>query len=199
MPINVFRERKGSKDGSESIELKCVPVWIDNLYNYNWCIYLDVPEYDGSASEENYEHTNDNNGWNPSGQQMPVVNNLLAGEKEKRAEFFDKLYLGFWTGKELNEYLTPFPIIDYITVTGERTYHITDMSLRLTRGYNNAEQLYTLDETVKYTFSFLADDIPNPRALFYIKGQRYLCEKITATFTENGMSQLLKGVFYKVK
>ncbi|MBR2637515.1 MAG: hypothetical protein IKD40_01545 [Bacteroidaceae bacterium] len=92
----------------------------------------------------------------------------------------------------------PCPIIDYITVVGERTYHIKDMSLRLTNGYNK-QQFYTLEENVKYTFSFLADDIPNPRALFYIKGQRFLCEKITATFTENGMSQLLKGVFYKVR
>ncbi len=30
--------------------------------------------------------------------------------------------------------------------------------------------------------------------------KRYICEKITATFhTENGMSQLLKGIFYPVK
>ena len=129
---------------------------------------------------------------------MPVVNNLLAGERERKTEFFDKIYLGFWTGNALTTYLMPCPIIDYITVVGERTYHIKDMSLRLTNGYNK-QQFYTLEENVKYTFSFLADDIPNPRALFYIKGQRYLCEKITATFTENGMSQLLKGVFYKVR
>lgn len=198
MPINVFRERKSRNENGETIELKCVPVWLDNVEGYNWGIYLDLPEFDASASEENYERTNDNNGWNPSGQQVPVVNNLLAGERERKTEFFDKIYLGFWTGNALTTYLMPCPIIDYITVVGERTYHIKDMSLRLTNGYNK-QQFYTLEENVKYTFSFLADDIPNPRALFYIKGQRYLCEKITATFTENGMSQLLKGVFYKVK
>lgn len=198
MPINVFRERKICKEDGETIELKCVPVWLDNVEGYNWCIFLNLPEYDETASEENYERTNDNNGWNPSGQQMKVVNNLLVGEQQKQAEYFDKLYLGFWTGNALTTYLMPCPIIDYITVTGERTYHIKNMSLRLTNGYNK-EQFYTIDESVKYTFSFLADDIPNPRALFFIKGQKYLCEKITATFTENGMSQLLKGVFYKVK
>ncbi len=194
----MFSERKSSNENGETIELKCVPVWLDNVEGYNWSIYLDQPEFDASASEENYERTNDNNGWNPSGQQMPVVNNLLAGERERKTEFFDKIYLGFWTGNALTTYLMPCPIIDYITVVGERTYHIKDMSLRLTNGYNK-QQFYTLEENVKYTFSFLADDIPNPRALFYIKGQRYLCEKITATFTENGMSQLLKGVFYKVR
>lgn len=198
MPVNVFCERKSSEEDGKTVELKCVPVWIDNLSGYNWCIYLDLPEYETTSTDEDYIHTNDNNGWNPSGQQLGVVNNLLVGEKEKRSEFFDKLYLGFWTGKLLSDYITPFPIIDYITVTGERNFHVTDMSLRLTNGYNK-QQFYAIDESVKYTFSFLADDIPNPRALFFIKGQKYLCEKITATFTEKGMSQLLKGVFYKVK
>ena len=44
----------------------------------------------------------------------------------------------------------------------------------------------------------LSDDIPNVRALFYIKGKQFICEKITATFNEHGMSQLLKGDFYEV-
>jgi hypothetical protein len=76
------------------------------------------------------------------------------------------------------------------------------MSLRLKDSgtkYQEKAPMYDIDTTVKYTFSFLADEIPNVRSLFYIKGQRYLCEKITATFTEDGMSQLLKGIFYKVK
>ena len=175
-----------------------MPVWLDNVEGYNWCIFLELPEYDATTSEENYQRTNDNNGWNPSGQQLGVVNNLLVGEQQKQPEYFDKLYLGFWTGSPLTTYLYPCPIIDYVTVVGERTFHIKNMSLRL-RYSEGKKPFYELDDTVKYTFSFLADDIPNPRALFYIKGQRYLCEKITATFTENGMSQLLKGVFYKVK
>ena len=38
------------------------------------------------------------------------------------------------------------------------------------------------------------------RSVFHIRGKRYICEKITATFTEkNGMSQLLKGVFYPMQ
>ena len=34
--------------------------------------------------------------------------------------------------------------------------------------------------------------------LFYINGKQFICEKITATFNEHGMSQLLKGDFYEV-
>lgn len=204
MPINVFGEKmSNTNEEAETIELKCVPVWIDNVWLDRWCIFLDVPEYDGGNTEENYNTTNDNNGWNPSGQQMGIVNVLLQGEKEKHTEFYDKLYLGFWTGNGLSQYHHPFPTIDYVTTMGEDGFFYRDMSLRLkdggTKYHDDKAPMYDLDTTIKYTFSFLADEIPNVRSLFYIKGQRYLCEKITATFSEDGMSQLLKGVFYKVK
>ena len=52
---------------------------------------------------------------------------------------------------------------------------------------------YDAELKQKYTFSFLADRIPNPRAIFHIDGFRYICEKITATFTEYGMSRKMKG------
>ena len=42
----------------------------------------------------------------------------------------------------------------------------------------------------------IADTIANPRAVFHIRGRKYICEKITVTFTTEGMSQLLKGDFY---
>ena len=44
----------------------------------------------------------------------------------------------------------------------------------------------------------LVGKYPDPRAVFYINGGRYLCEKITASFSENGMSKKLKGVFYRL-
>jgi hypothetical protein len=58
--------------------------------------------------------------------------------------------------------------------------------------------LQQIDSKQQYEFSFLEKKIPNPRALFFIRGGKYICEKITATFKENGMSQLLKGTFYRV-
>ena len=61
-----------------------------------------------------------------------------------------------------------------------------------------AQAKYKINLKQKYQFSFIADTIPNVRSLFYINGKKYLCEKITATFTENGMSQLLKGSFYLI-
>ena len=73
-------------------------------------------------------------------------------------------------------------------------------SLRLKKTIANSLRsvMYKIDGKKKFHFSFLSDTIPNPRALFYIRGQRYICEKVTATFLESGKSQLLKGVFYRV-
>ncbi len=91
-------------------------------------------------------------------------------------------------------------MIDTVNVTQDFTYfsnHLPD--LRLSSGARNIQsQLPAIDPKQKFKFSFISDTIPNPRAVFFIHGKRYVCEKITATFTENGMSQLLKGEFYPI-
>lgn len=51
-----------------------------------------------------------------------------------------------------------------------------------------------INETATVTLNVVANT--SVRSVFHIKGKHYLCEKITATFTEYGMSQLLKGEFY---
>ena len=79
--------------------------------------------------------------------------------------------------------------------------HLAGYSMRLTGRSVISDaplqtQLPQIEAKKKFKFSWLSSEIPNARAIFYIRGKRYLCEKITATFTENGMSQLLKGEFY---
>lgn len=56
----------------------------------------------------------------------------------------------------------------------------------------------TIDGRVKFTVKFIANDIPDVGSVFIISGQQFLCKKITATFTEKGMSQMLKGEFYRI-
>ncbi len=60
------------------------------------------------------------------------------------------------------------------------------------------QTLPSIAATQKHTFRWLSDTIPSVRAIYHIRGKRYLCAKITATFTANGMSQLLKGDFYPI-
>lgn len=76
-------------------------------------------------------------------------------------------------------------------------YFHPHFSLRLNdRLANRFGMALPIEPTQKTTFKFLADKVPDVRAPFIIRGKRYVCEKLTATFTESGMSQLIKGVFY---
>ena len=75
-------------------------------------------------------------------------------------------------------------------------------SLRLNSDkYGQGKQLTTtirIDNHKKYEFSFLSDKLPDVRATFIIRGKRYLCSSIKAEITENGMSTLKKGTFYRI-
>ena len=97
------------------------------------------------------------------------------------------------------------PFIGMAQVTDDFSVIYSSYSLRINQEQEKDKDgvplkyTYNIDNKKKYTFSFLADEIPDPRALFYIEGSKYVCEKITATFHEGtGKSQLLKGVFYKL-
>ena len=129
-------------------------------------------------------------------------------ESAKTQEFFDKIYVAFWATyangspnlpeEDYNDFIRwPVPVRDRAEVDLDWTVWQNDeFSLRFND--NDSTNLYIkhIDPTRKYTFKWIADSIPNPRAVFHIRGHKYICEKITATFTTEGMSQLLKGDFY---
>ena len=59
---------------------------------------------------------------------------------------------------------------------------------------------HKVDQSKKFTFKFLVADgnLPDIQSIFLIHGKKYLAEKMTATFTEDGMSQLVKMVAYRL-
>lgn len=138
--------------------------------------------------------------------QTRTGNAIAKGEQEKSDAYFDKLYVGFWSGRLVGSTnRLPHPIVDKIEVTDDFNVIYSTFSLRINQVQEKDKDgvplkyTYNIDNKKKYTFSFLSDEIPDPRALFYIEGSKYVCEKITATFHEgSGKSQLLKGVFYKL-
>ena len=136
--------------------------------------------------------------------QTQAVNTISAGEKEKKEEFFDKIYVGFWDGNLSRLWpLMPHPIIDTVTVNQNNELKHTHFSMRLTGSEKPETRTdnYKIDQSKKFTFKFLVKDgpVPNVRSIFYIHGKKYMAEKITATFSaETGMSQLLKMVCYRV-
>ena len=191
-PINMFGDSVVDEE-AESIEIKIVPAWIDEAWADGAfkgdALFLDCGEYLNSA--------NSMIPWDYANQK------LSAGESERSVEYFDKLYMGFWNGSTYNAMYGHYthPVIDHIlTYPRQMDFELTYFSMRLRSPImitNNAT--HKIASNRKYKFSFLAKDVPNVRSLFIIHGQRYICEKITANFTENGMSELMKGEFWLVE
>jgi hypothetical protein len=132
---------------------------------------------------------------------------IAKGEQEKSDAYFDKLYVGFWSGRLSGTYnRLPHPMVDKIEIHDDFTATYSSRSLRINQQQEKdsdgipLKYTYNIDNKKKYTFSFLSDEIPDPRAVFYVDGSKYVCEKLTATFHEStGKSQLIKGVFYKIE
>lgn len=130
---------------------------------------------------------------------------IAKGEQEKSDAYFDKIYVGFWDGINRRPSRLPKPIIHELDLDNDFTVAYMPYSLAINKVKDSDQNgipmkyFHDIDNRKKYNFSFLSDTIPDPHAIFYIEGSRYICEKITATFHEDsGKSQLLKGVFYKL-
>jgi len=199
VPVNNFGERISSDKCDNTIELGIVPAWIDSTDKGN-VIFLEVPEK-GSNIDEDLEDAVGSDGkvnWNANTSnvlQPSLYKKIKEGDQDKSVEYYDKLYVAFWDGKNyLTNYL-PCPQTDRCMMNNDWSFVKTNYSLRLN---NRGEYGTRIEGKQKYKYSFISSSIPNPRAVFYIQGQRYLCSQLTVSFKEDGRSQLIKGVFYKI-
>ena len=223
-PVNAFGERYAGED-AESVEMKCVPAWIEDTGDsHGRMLYLTCGDM-GSTDSWVLTEDNTDSGSSSSATTSTSTRRFVSsdegstidydagdlsqgrasrrisnGEQEETDAYFDKIYFGFWDGKQRWSPSQPHPFVDSVEITDDFVAIRTPYSLRLKEGSldDRRDSLRLIDGKKKYEFSFLSDTMPDPRALFYIRGRRYICEKITATFTESGMSQLLKGTFYRV-
>ena len=229
VPINRFGPLIIDRDNPDDVdEMKIVPAWLDETDDIIGLVpFLECGETgEGDNAYSNQSHTGRPHSSEKVDQDVPIqwgaLPTVSAGKREKSGAVFDKLFVAYWWG-DYSRFAPRLPHpwtdtfdVDYsysapnpnsnagtLLVTWKRTDSGKAYSLRL----NNAaygqgverRTYYPVDQKKKYTFSFLADKIPNVRSLFHIDGKQYLCEKITATFTEDGMSQLLRGTFFKVE
>ena len=195
-PINLFGGRIVNDDEeADSQEIEFVPAWIDDTEEkYGRVLFLSFSAYD-----EDNNTTSENDSDHPF-MQTHTVSSLAAGEKDKKSEYYDRIYVGFWDGSQNTMGKLPRPWVEDIEIRDDwSNFNYLHFSLRINnRQQNRRRIIHNIEPKMKTTFKFLSDSIPDVRAVFYIKGKKYLCEKVTATFTENGMSQLLKGVFYPI-
>lgn len=195
-PINVFGSGSIESDDVDTEEIDFVPVCVNDTHvsdndDKGYMMFLSFSSFQDDVTENS---TSDDS---PIRQPLPV-SSIIAGKKEEKTEYYDVIYIGFWDGAVPKYGKTPYPMIDSVNVTQDWSYfsnHLSDLRLSgLTR--NLQSQVPPINPKQKFKFSWLGSEIPNARAIFNIRGKRYICEKITATFTEHGMSQLLKGEFY---
>ncbi len=201
-PINEFGPYvPPGADPEDAEELEFVPCCVDfTEEKYGNVIYLSFSSFDESAPQTADPLDSSNIAymlyrWQGEFQKTGLQNMIEAGETDAPAEYYNVINLGLYNGYHKPGWVCPI-VSTYFG--GE----IIDgawfgSTLRINEGDDPRWTPYhQIDRTRKVTFKFLADDIPDPRAVFYIKGRRYICEKITATFAEDGMSQLLKGEFW---
>ena len=189
-PINVFGDKIVDESNEDAIELDFVPAWIEETESSKGnCLFLEIGNYEEEdASSSNTSNDDDTTIYQPNAMQQ-----LSAGKKQEKVEYYDKIYVAFWNGTNYNSGKLPCPTLDNINIREDWSVFSSNGSLRLQKASK-----YKINPKQKFNFSFISDSIPNARSVFFINGRKYLCEKITATFTENGMSQLLKGSFYLI-
>lgn len=204
-PVNLFGGRIVSDDeDADEIEIEFVPAWVDETEDkYGRCLFLSFSGYDEndstgtSWSRDPYQRKEeiDNTLYQPH-----AFQSLAAGERNKKAEYYDRIYIGWWDGAQSPNGKLPHPYVEDIEIAEDwSNFNNIHFSLRINHTtLNRRRTAHAINSRQKSTFKFLSDTIPNPRAVFFIRGKKYLCEKLTATFTEHGMSQLIKGVFYPI-
>ncbi|MDE6007671.1 MAG: hypothetical protein K2G90_00505 [Muribaculaceae bacterium] len=122
----------------------------------------------------------------PSGKTRQT-NFIESYSEDKESEFFTEVFLGKVSPDPVNY---PFPIVD-ATVNKKGVVGKTKI-------FRLSDQMsVSIDPKVKYTFKFISSQIPDVSSLFIINGIRYICRKITASFSGDGMSEILKGEFYR--
>lgn len=192
-PINDCAEMKDSESDDSAEELNIVPACVDYTDEvFGYAVFSNF----GSMSD-NSESESIKTGWERI---------IESGDNDNTNEYFGVIYVAYYDGIYKKGKL-PHPVVSPVFVVPDpvRADILTDsekwvlrnpVDLRLSADNPHRTPLYNPDKKRKFSFSFISDNIPNPRALFFIKGRRYICEKITATFTDDGMSQLLKGEFW---
>lgn len=207
-PVNLYGPRIVDTDeDADKTEIDFAPANIDFTDNtYRDTLFLQPSGYNesesdgvqlnGSDDSDSLPNTRDEHDFELA---KPTSQRSFEADKEDgSSEYYNTIYIGWWSGQwyagRPHPYVAPIVIDD-----AWANYWVLPFNFRINDPKSTRYSApYEIDPSTKVTFKFLSDSIPNPRALFFIQGRRYVCEKITATFNDDGMSQLLKGEFYPV-
>ena len=130
--------------------------------------------------------------------QTPPAAVVAAGEPDKAEGYYDQLYVGMYKGQFAGKYYAS-PESAGLRYGWAITAMNESFSMRLNDGRAPYADLPKIDESIKLTFYFHSRQFPDVNAVFNIDGRRYLCRRLEATLTAQGMSQRIKGEFYPIQ
>lgn len=184
-PVNEFGHYIiDTENSDDTMEISTVPVPIDEAEFKCAFLYFSNGNGDEIQTSEVGDTIED---WNESWEenmkeQQPLIFQAIGnGDVSSKAEYFDRLNLGFWEG--FQPYHTDIgirPITTNIVICDYFKYmEFPDFSLRLNHGFSRGfEEYRSMELKHLYKFSFLSDILPSARATFFIKGKRYVCSKL---------------------
>lgn len=196
IPLNSYGPKiVDESEDAESVELEFLPAHIDfTETKYGNVLFL-------SPSSFSESDTSSSSGDIPDIEESiktGLMQMIEAGQKSETAEYYDSIYVGWFTSLDSTNGHLPHPFVENISIRSDwEEYKKLNFNFRVNDGRYSS--LLDIDPTEMVTFKFISDSIPDPLAVFNIRGRLYVCEKITATFSEDGMSRLLQGNFYPLK
>lgn len=204
MMFNVFGSRnvpsQESKIGSPDLSIEYVPAVIDDT-DMRRMLFMPLGEFEEEFGEPMLEEDM------KDGSTLKIWDSLtmryLEQGNQEKAAYFSNIAVGFYPGasecfRGADEI---FPIIDnfemdlywYPWYARNKEY-----TLALDSSAGKFNGVPKVDTNVRFEFSFLSDSMPDVKNVFLIRGKRYLCEKLTTTFSTRGMSRKLKGTFWRI-
>lgn len=211
-PINIFGpDAEDYDENAPYTELDIVPVIID-WTDYGQMMILPVSTLDddtegesslpGGSSDSGYNSSDgDYSYWvtsDPAFVQKRSQQYLEKGESDK-AEYFDRIYLGFRYRDTADPFFpnsTCAPPDFKIQLSTISALENRGM-MRLSKG-KYGKDISKINSKVMFEFSFFASRMPDINATFFINGRKFVCRRLTATFSDSGISEIMKGQFYPV-
>lgn len=185
---------------SLDLSLEIVPAVIDDT-DERRMLFIPLGEYEKGSAEPIYDSDETEIGgeiYDSVAMQL-----LEEGEDDGSKAYFSNMSVGFYPGASEcsrggNEI---YPIVDNLEFdqfwqpwrpeNPEYTLSLQDRAGKFAG-------IPEIDGLVRHEFSFLADTLPDVRSIFLIRGNLYVCEKLTATMSGSGMSRKIKGTFWRI-
>lgn len=215
-PINIFGPNDYDRNADYE-ELDFVPVPVD-WSEKGKMMFLPIPSMDDNGEDlgEYSEDASGNKKFGEKGWSVPeresgarlffgrdlfinqsqTANYIEEYEEKEIPSYYDRIYIGFvnpeWAH---NDYRCIYPMTD-IDVLLYKYRGGDSHLLRLTNGSVGYLSQKKIDQKIMYSFSFVADKIPDVKATFIINGVRFVCRKLTVKISNKGIKKLIKGEFY---